>query len=173
MKIRTTLHFDGREKQLLVYPIMQETTDHLALKLAAAILFYRHDPILSPTLQHPALREQEFIPDLLHVNDRNEVTLWMECGKTTLHKMEKTAKRYRDARLVMLTTNPIEGRQVAENLPREKWNRWEISSFQHGEFERWRQVVKEANDVMGEADEQSMNLVINEDVYVTELEKIK
>lgn len=173
MKIRSVLHFDGLQKQLLVFPVMQETVDHLLLKLAAAILFYRLDPLLSPTLQHPALREQEFIPDLLHVNDRNEVTLWMECGKTTVHKMEKTAKRYRDARLVMLADHPIEGRQIAANLPDEKWNRWEILAFQHGEFGRWKQMVKETNDIMGEADERSMNLVVNEDVYVTDLEKIR
>jgi hypothetical protein len=173
MKIRASLYLNGQEKQLVLFPVMQETTDHLLLKLAAAILFDRPDLILSPTLQHPALREQEFIPDLLHVNDQNEVTLWLECGKTTLHKMEKVAKRYRDARLVMLTDNPIEGRQIAENLPSEKWNRWEILSFQHGEFVRWRASVKESNDVMGEADERSMNLVVNEDVYVTELEKIR
>jgi uncharacterized protein YaeQ len=173
MKIRATLHLDGKSSQLAVYPILSETMDHVLLKLAAGILFAKHEPILSPSSQHPALQGQDFLPDLMQANDHNEVTLWIECGKTTQHKLEKVAKRYRDARLIMLTHNPIEGKQLAETLPDEKWNRWEISAFQHGEFERWRQVVKESSEFIGEADERSMNLVVNEDLYVTDLEKIR
>jgi len=173
MKIRALLHFTEKSSAVLLTPIQQETADHLLLKLAASILFHNQEPIVAPSSQHPALREQDFLPDLFHVNDRNEVTLWIECDKTTVHKMEKVAKRYRDARLVMLMMQPLEAKQMAANVPDEKWNRWEIYAFALGAFDRWRQIIRESNDVMGEADERSMNLVVNEDVYVTDLEKIR
>ena len=172
MKIRATLHVDGRSTALLVCPVMQETTEHVLLKLAAAVLFAKREPILSPSSQHPALRDQDFLPDLVHVNDHNEVTLWIECGGTTLHKMEKVAKRYRDARLIVLTATPVEGATIKENLPQEPWNRWEIFAFPHGEFARWKQLIRESNDLIGEADERSMNLVVNEEMYVMDLETI-
>lgn len=173
MKIRTSLHIDGQTTQLLVYPVMQETTDHLLLKLAAAIFFHRREPILSPSIQHPALHGGDFTPDLMTVNDHNEITLWVECGKTTTHKMEKIAKRHRAARLVMLTPHPLEARATKDNLPDENWNRWEYLAFPVGDFDRWRQIVRETNDVIGEADEKSMNVVVNEDMYVVDLEKIQ
>lgn len=173
MKIRAAMHLSGKSWNLLVYPVLNETTDHLLLKLAAATLFHASEPILSPSLTHPALREQEFVPDLMAVNDANEVTLWLECGKTTLHKLEKVAKRFRGARMVMLTAQPHEGLQMAESLPEEKWNRLEILAFAPGDFDQWRQRVTETLAIIGEADERSLNLVINNDVFIGDLQKIR
>ena len=93
MKIRSTLHLGDQPVQILLVPILSETLDHLLLKLAAAVLFHKTEPIVSPSSQHPALQGQDFLPDLVKVNDTNDVTLWIECGKTTLHKIEKVSKR--------------------------------------------------------------------------------
>jgi uncharacterized protein YaeQ len=172
VKIRAALHLDGQTTNLLVYPGLNETTDHQLLKLAAAVLFHRLEPMLSPSSQHPALRDQDFLPDLMKVNDENEVTLWLECGKTTIHKIEKVSKRFRGARMVMLTTQAREARQMAEEIGDENWNRLELLAFPEGEFNRWRQLITENVDLIGEADERHLNLVVNEDMYVVDLEKI-
>ena len=173
MKIRASLHLDGKSTSLLIYPVMSETSDHLLLKLAAAILLHRLEPILSPSAQHPALRDQDFLPDLMQVNDENEVTLWVECGKTTTHKIEKVCKRFRSARILMLTPQPREGQQMAANLLNENWNRLEVLSFGEGEYARWSRLIRETTDVIGEADERSMNLVVNNEVFVTDFVKIR
>lgn len=171
MKIRSTLHLNAEETPVLLVPIQQETDEHLLLKLAASILFQPLHPIVTPSLQHPALQGQDFVPDLLQVNDQNEVTLWMECGKTTTHKLEKVCKRYREARIIMLTSQPREAKQMAAELGDASWNRVEYFCFAEGEFAKWAGSVREVNEIFGEASETEMNLVVNDAIYMTTLER--
>src|SRR5689334_8153875 len=104
-------------RSLQLHPILQETDDHLRLKLAACVLFHRVEPlVISSPQQHDALAGQDFAPDLMTVDDTHQVTLWIECGKTTLHKLDKSAKRFRAARMVMLMARPHEARQMAESV---------------------------------------------------------
>jgi len=172
MKIRSTVTLGEHSFQSLLVPVMQETDDHLILKLAAQVLFHPSEPIPSPSLQHPALQGQDFVPDLMHVNDHNEITLWIECGKTTPHKIEKVSKRYRQARLVMLTENPREAQQMLKDVREESWNRLECLAFPEGEFSRLRESVSENNQIIGEATETELNLVINDQLFVCDLQKI-
>ena len=69
--------------------------------------------IASPQ-QHPALAGQDFAPDLITADDTNQVTLWVECGKTTLHKLDKVTKRFREARLWMLMAHPHEAKRIGD-----------------------------------------------------------
>src|ERR1700761_7609430 len=109
MKIRASLHLGELEETISIFPILQETDEHLALKLAAYIFFAAQKPlILSSAQQHSALANQDFAPDLLAVDLTNQVTLWIECGKTTSNKLEKTVKRFRHARIIILTALPRE-----------------------------------------------------------------
>jgi uncharacterized protein YaeQ len=173
MKIRAALHLGEKAQSLQLFSVLQETADHLVLKLAAAIFFHETEPeIISSPQQSPALAGQDFAPDLLKVDDTNQVTLWVECGKTTLHKLTKVTKRFREARLIMLTAHPVEAKQIAANLNEEDLTRFKVWSFDFGEFERWRNMVQEQNDIIGEADETSMNLVVNGQIFVTTLRRI-
>ena len=157
-----------------LYPILQETSDHLLLKLAAFIFFHAQEPlVISSPQQHLALAGQDFAPDLMQVDDTHQVTLWIECGKTTLHKLDKVTKRFRSARILMLLALPHEARQMAESLEAEGNTRIEVWSFRQGEFSRWKSLVREQNDVIGEASETSMNFVINNEMFMTELERVR
>jgi len=97
VKIRSTLHLGEKTRALQLYPILSETDDHLLLKLAACVFFYEREPlVISSPQQHPALAGQDFAPDLITADDTNQVTFWVECAKTTLHKLDKVTKRFRD-----------------------------------------------------------------------------
>lgn len=172
MKIRASLHLGETDRTLQIYPVLQETDDHLRLKLAACVLFHQADPLLiSSPQQHDALAGQDFAPDLMTADDTNQVTLWIECGKTTAHKLEKSAKRFRTARMVMLLAHPHEAKAMAEVASDIGQGRIDVWAFKVGEFERWGRLVAEQTDIIGEADERSMNLVVNGEVFVTELER--
>jgi uncharacterized protein YaeQ len=174
MKIRSTIHLDEKSYTLQLYPVLQETDDHLALKLAAFVFFHAREPlVISSPQQHSALTGQDFAPDLMTADDTNQVTLWIECGKTTLHKLDKVTKRFREARIWMLMPGPTEAKQMAESLAGEGNKRIEVWCFGWGEFERWKNLVQEQTDIIGEATETSMNLVINNEMFVTELERVR
>lgn len=170
MRIRATLHLGDQAIPINLYPVMQETDEHLILKLAACVFFHRENPIvISSPEQHPALAGGEYAPDFVQVDLTNQVTLWLECGKTTLNKLDKASKRHRQARIIMLFAQPHEGRQMKETLMKEELDRVEVWTFAEGEFNRWKSLVQEQNDIIGESDERSMNLVINDQVFMTEL----
>src|ERR1700720_1671799 len=136
MRIRAAAHLAGKPSfNLSLFPTLQETDDHLVLKLAACLLFHEASPMVvqSPE-QHPALAGQEFCPDLLSADLTNQVTLWVECGKTTLHKLEKSTKRHRQARFIVLTAQPHEARQVAKTLADEGIGRVAVWSFPEGGY---------------------------------------
>jgi len=142
------------------------------LKLASFVFFHAKEPVvITSPQQHAALAGQDFAPDLMSADLTSQVTLWIQCGKTTLHKLDKVTKRFRDARIWMLMAHPHEARQMAESLDSEGIHRIEIWSFRQGEFGRWRELVQEQNDIIGEANETSMNLVINNEMFMTELER--
>jgi uncharacterized protein YaeQ len=172
MKIRSAIHLGGQSVNLILFPKVQETDDHLALKLAAYLLFFPEHPTPEASTQHPALQGQDFEPDLLAVDESGGVKLWIECGKTTLHKLTKVTRRFRDARVVMVIAEPHEARQMAEEVEDEGVQNVEILSFADGEFSRWRELVLERNDIIGDSTETSLNLVINDHPYMTDLERI-
>ena len=173
MRIRANLHLGDQSSTIQLYPILQETWEHLVLKLAACVFFHGKKPlVISSPEQHPALAGQDYCPDLVQADLTNQVTLWVECGKTTLNKLDKATKRHRQARLVMLLAHPHEGRQMKEALEKEDLDRVEVWTFGEAEFNRWKTIVQEQNDIIGEADERSTNLVINGEVFVTELLRI-
>jgi hypothetical protein len=173
MKIRSSLYLNGQERSLQLFSVLNETADHLALKLAAWIFFVDQEPLLTTSPEHPALQGQDFYPDLLKADLTNQVTLWVECGKTTLHKLGKASRRYREARVIVLTALPHEGRQMAEALDTEGLERVVVWSFEEGAWPRWRGLVQEKNDIIGDATESSMSLVINGQAFMTELTRIR
>jgi len=168
------LHLDGKSYSLPLFPVLQETDDHLTLKLASFIFFHVKEPlVVTSPQQHSALVGQDFAPDLMTADLTNQVTLWIQCGKTTLHKLDKVTKRFRDARIWMLMAQPNEAKEMAKSLESEGNTRIEVWCFTYGEFQRWRSLVQEQNDIIGEATETSMNLVINSEMFMTELERVR
>src|SRR5882724_1630401 len=173
MKIRASLYINEQSSKLVLFPVLSETVDHLLLKLSSALFFTGSAPIISPSSQHPTLRDQDFVPDVMALNEAGELILWVECGKTTPHKLSKVSKRFRQARVIVLTALPREGQQMSDTLDSESIARVQVWTFKEGEFARWSALVGEANELIGEATETSLNLVLNDQPFMTELQKIR
>lgn len=164
MQIRATVHLDTKSKKLVMVSHENETPEHLALKLAAFILFFNSDPIVEISSKHFAIANQEFKPDLLSLDETGDIRIWIECGNVTTNKMEKLARRIPDARIIVLK----EIQREAENLRRileknEVKNREhiEIWSFPENQFAEWMKAMDESVEVYGEMSEHSFNLVAN------------
>lgn len=171
MKIRGSIHLGGHSRSLVLFPLPGESLDRLFLKLAACVFFFEKEPIVDSGPKHPALLGQDYTPDLLVTDEAGGVGLWIECGKTTLNKLGKISRRFHQARILMLIGEPHEARQMSEGLKAEEIGRVEVWGFAPGEFSRWKHLVAEQNEIIGEATETSMNLVINEQTFMTDLER--
>lgn len=86
--------------------------------------------------------------------------------------MGKASRRHRQARIYILTALPHEGKQMAEAVEAEGLERVEVWSFRVGEWARWKSLVQDQNDIIGESTQSSMNLVLNGQAFMTELERV-
>lgn len=162
MNLRCDLHVNGRQKKLVLASQPEETFDHLALKLAAYLFFWKEEPVADPSLKHPALLGQEFRPALMALNDSGEVRLWIECGHVSLNKLDKLTRRFPHARWVVLKATPEEGRRLRRDLTDKEVRRWiDIWAWPGDSFRQWRNAVEEKVEVFGETQEHMMNLTVN------------
>ena len=171
MKLRCDLHINGGSRKLVLVPEASETGEHLGLKLAAYLIFWDRSPLVEASPRHPALLGQEFVPDLLSLDEAGAVDLWVECGKVTLRKMYKLTRRFPGARLVVMKGTEAEAvrlrRDLKEGLDKEA--RVEILAWPGETFRGWMAALHEKTEAYGEAGGRSLNLVINEHPLAVEL----
>ena len=164
MKLRCDLHINGGARKLILVAGPNENADHLALKLAAYILFWKDEPIVGASAKHPALLGQEFVPDLMALDDGGQVRLWVECGQTTINKLAKAARRFPRARIVVMKALEREAARLRGELEAEhgRPGRVEILAWPGGAFKEWLGALQEKTEAYGEGGGLSLNLVINE-----------
>lgn len=171
MTVRCELNVNGGTRRILLVAKEEETAEHVALRLAAAILFFDLEPALEAGASHPAVVDTGFYPDLLVVNECGGIGVWIECGNVATNKLTKVARRLRGGRLVVLKESPEAGRRFRELIKKEipKGDRIEILAWPREEFEKWASALKESNHVFGEAAGGSLNLVLNEIPFAVQL----
>ena len=171
MKIRCDLHVNGGSRKLLLVPAPNETGEHLALKLAAYILFWNDEPIVSASAKHPALAGQEFIPDLMALDDSGAIRLWIECGHTTMNKLSKLIRRLPQADIVALQASEREAARLRADLTAQvgRQERVRILSWPGALFKDWLAVIGEKTEVYGEGNGLLINTVINERPFAAEM----
>lgn len=171
MKLRCDLHVNGHNRKLILVLGPNEKLEHLGLKLSAFVLFWDYSPIVGASPKHPALLNQEFIPDLLGTNEAGEARLWVECGQVTLHKLAKLPRRFPSARLVVIKASEREAirlrKDMTEQLDRQE--RIEVLSWPDGVFSEWMSALEEKIEVYGEGGGVTLNLVINERPFAVDL----
>ena len=173
MKIRADLHVNGGSRKLVLVPNENEKFEHLALKLAAYVLFWDDDLTVDASAKHPALLGQEHRPDLMGTDVTGAVGLWVECGHTTLNKISKVLKRFPYARVAVLKENLAQAKRFREEIEGEvPVDRVELLYWQAGGFQAWVGLVDEKTEVVGDATRSSMNLVVNDQVYMADLQKL-
>ena len=170
MKLRCDLNVNGDSRTLVLMQGINERHDHLAMKLAAYLLFWDRDPVVAPSAGHPALLGQEFIPDLMAVDITGTLDLWVECGATTMNKLDKVAKRFSRARIVVLTPTARQAQQLRADVEDKigRAARIEILAWKDAQFLEFAKTLVEKNEVYGEAGGHMINAVINEQPLVSE-----
>ena len=170
MTLRCELNINGGSRRIIIVGNDEETHEHLALRLAAAVLFFDGEPV-EPGPGDPALADIGFVPDLMVPDGIGGMKVWIECGNVAVNKLTKVARRIKDGRLVLLKEDVEGGRRLREVIKKEinKGERIEVWAWSRPDFARWTSALKESNYIYGEAAGQSLNLVLNEAAFSVDL----
>jgi uncharacterized protein YaeQ len=171
MNVRAELNVNGGSRRILLAAKEEETPEHLALRLAAAILFFDGEPALDIGPSDPLVSDIGFQPDQLTPDGIGGIAAWVECGNVAMNKLTKVARRIKDGRLVIIKESEDAGRRQREMVRAEIRNpdKVEIWAWPRAEFLRWTAAIKESNYVYGEASGQLLNVVLNEDAFGVQL----
>lgn len=86
-KFTFRLTCNGEERKLVLTQAQGESTDHVALKLVSYLLFFAREPLIEVDVG------QHFKPDLACLDEDGQVTLWVDCGTTSLQKLNRVATK--------------------------------------------------------------------------------
>lgn len=169
--MRCELNINGKSRRVLLVAKEEETSDHVALRLAAAILFFDCEPALEVGPNDPLLADIGFTPDMMVPDGVGGISVWVECGNIANNKLTKVARRIKEGRLVALKENVEGGRRLRKVIEHEIRNgeKIEVWAWPKEEFARWLAAMRESNYVYGEASGQSLNLVLNESAFDVQL----
>lgn len=167
MNIRAELNINGGTKRVLLVQKDEETDEHVSLRLAANIMFFKENPTIEVSPYDPLITNVNFLPDLLVSDPIDGIKIWIECGTVATNKLIKVARRTKHCRFIIIKENPELGKRVHEVLKKEirDYGRIEVLAFPEGEFERWHNAINETPYVFGEASDSFMNLVLNESTF--------
>jgi uncharacterized protein YaeQ len=171
VNLRCELTVNGDSRKLLIVQGPNEPEEHLALKLSGYLLFWDHDPIVGAGTKLPALSEYEFLPDLLALDDAGEIALWVECGSSTMNKLNKLTRRLSRGRIVVLQPTAREAERLRQDCEAQldKPHRIEILAWPGTSFKDWTRAVTERTEIYGESSEASLNAVVNEKPFSIDL----
>ena len=173
-RVRADLQVNGGERKVVFACLDNETPEHLALKLAAYLSFWDQELTLDARHNHPSLSGQEFYPDLLGVDAGGAVTHWVECGNTAMHKLGKVVRRWPDAAVFLFKENEVKAQFLCSELERNLPDHHEkivIYAWPGRTFRDWAALMAERVSVFGEAAGVGFNLVVNDQIYATDLLK--
>lgn len=164
MKIRGELNFNGEERRPFLMSGPNEPDEHVAHKLGAYILFWKYEPLTDATTKLPALSGFEFLPDLLAVDHSGDITLWVECGSTTMHKLTKVTRRAPRARVVVMKENERSAELLRKDLLSgfDRPERVEVLAWPGTSYKDWVALVGDRAEGFGEAEGLMINGVVNE-----------
>lgn len=170
MTLRCELNINGGSRRVIIVGNDEETQEHLALRLAAAVLFFDGEPVEPGPADH-ALSDIGFVPDLMVPDGIGGIKVWIECGNVAVNKLTKVARRIKEGRLVILKEDVDGGRRLREVINKEIRNgdRIEVWAWTREDFKLWNAALRESNYVYGEASGQSLNLVLNEATFSVDL----
>ncbi len=171
MKIRCDIHLGSTVSKVLLVPRPEEKDEHLALKLAAYLMFLAKDPIVEPSADHPCLSGITHRPDVCTLDAGGQINLWVDCGSVTLNKLDKVTRRLPGARVIVLKASLREAQRLRRDLQEtiKHETRIEIWTWPDGLFDVWLHALNDKTEVYGDAHEKSFNLVVNEIPYAVDL----
>lgn len=170
MTLRCELNINGGSRRVIIVGNDEETHEHLALRLTAAILFFDGEPT-EPGPNDPVLADIGFVPDLLVPDGVGGIKAWVECGNVAENKLVKVARRIKEGRLVVLKEDVPAGQRQRGVVEKEIRNgdKVDVWAWPREDFKRWNAALQESNYVYGEAAGQSLNLVLNDAAFSVDL----
>jgi len=173
LKIRADLQVNNGSRKLVLVAVENEKPEHLGMKLAAYLLLWKDELVVDPSLKSPALTGQAFRPDLLGADITGSTAVWVECGNTSDHKLGKVLRRWPEARFMVLKEHRRAAEAFREILAAKvaKSERVRICYWPDGAFAEWMGCLSEKTEIIGETNDSSMNLVVNERVYMVDMLK--
>ena len=173
-RIRAEMRVNGGERTVVFTCSENETPEHLAMKLGAYLSLWDEEMSLDPGGKEPALAGQEFRPNLLGVNAGGEVAVWGECGNTAMHKLGKVLRRWPRARVAVFKDTELKGRNMRRDVDKDlpSPERVEIYCWPGTSFRDWVGLLADKTEIVGEAKGIGFNLVVNEQIYATDLVKV-
>lgn len=85
-----------RRPRVIFSSFAGESTWHVALKLLAYLLYRQRRPLVERSVG------QRYKPDLVVLRDDGRVRLWIDCGETSLRKLERVVAANPIARVVIV-----------------------------------------------------------------------
>lgn len=79
----------GARERIFLRKTAGESLHHVMMKLLSYVLFYHHALLIE------AYADQHHKPDLVRFNERGEPVQWVDCGQTSLQKLERISTRNR------------------------------------------------------------------------------
>ena len=172
MKLRCDLNVNGGSRRLLIVQGPSEPEDHLALKLAAFLLFWDKEPIIDASTKTPALAQYEFLPDVLCLDAAGDISAWIECGSSTMNKLTKLTRRIPkgNGRIVVLKTTERDAERLRGDMAQQldRPERVEVLAWPGSSFKEWAAAVAEKTEVYGDAAESSLNVVLNQTPFAVD-----
>jgi uncharacterized protein YaeQ len=79
-----------RAEKLIISAFEEESTEHVALKLLAFIMFIDREPHVDEDAGW------HFVPDLIARDEAGDISLWIDCGSVSMKKVDTIATKVRD-----------------------------------------------------------------------------
>jgi hypothetical protein len=168
------MHLGTHQGKVYLVPRPEEKLDHLAMKLAAYVMFLPQGPIVEPSPDHPALHGMSHRPDVCLLDEGGRISTWIECGFVSLHKLDKVTRRLPQGRIIVIKSTVNEAERLRNDMVKEvkKADRVEIWTWPQDSFREWMMIMGEKTEIFGDAAEGSLNVVVNENPYVVEMVKM-
>lgn len=90
----------GVETRVFLRKGRGESLDHVVMKLLSYLLFYHED------LRIEASANQHYKPDLLRLGDQLQPVQWVDCGQTSIRKLDVISRRNRDTFIEIVKPTP-------------------------------------------------------------------
>lgn len=125
-----------------------ESWQHVAMKVLGWATFYHKEAVIEPTTT------EHYRPDVAVFDRHGRPHLWLECGSTTLRKLDRLTRRFPELFPVIIKRSPVE---------LERYAALAASRIQHPERVRYLSWSRPVVDRMAEflEQEEALTLVIS------------
>ncbi len=79
----------GAQRRVFLRKKRGESIQHVAMKLVSCVLFYHEELLIEESIG------QHYKPDLVRLNEYEEPVQWVDCGQTSLQKLDKITRQNR------------------------------------------------------------------------------